>query len=205
MNSNPSNSFKVIIGSQYFIYFGVLGIFLPFFNLYCYHIGFSGFQIGNISSLRSVVTILFSIVWGILADRFQTRRPMYILCCIISTIAWSFFLYTSDYKTMLVIMFFYGIFYAPIISFLEAFTMDVLEKNKEYYGRIRVWGSINFILVVIIAGKIIDLYSIEVILLFILTGSLLQAIISVKMPEIKIEKKEYFTADIKVLFNKRVI
>ncbi len=205
MNSNPSNSFKVIIGSQYFIYFGVLGIFLPFFNLYCYHIGFSGFQIGNISSLRSVVTILFSIVWGILADRFQARRPMYILCCIISTIAWSFFLYTSDYKTMLVIMFFYGIFYAPIISFLEAFTMDVLEKNKEYYGRIRVWGSINFILVVIIAGKIIDLYSIEVILLFILTGSLLQAIISVKMPEIKIEKKEYFTADIKVLFNKRVI
>ncbi len=26
---------KLILGSQYFLYFGVLGLFLPSFNLYC--------------------------------------------------------------------------------------------------------------------------------------------------------------------------
>ena len=44
---------KFIIRSQYFIYFGVLGIFLPYFNLYCYHLGFSGLQIGGMVDFES--------------------------------------------------------------------------------------------------------------------------------------------------------
>ena len=46
----------LVIGSQYFLYFGVLGIFLPYFNLYCYHLGFSGFEIGTLSALRTAAT-----------------------------------------------------------------------------------------------------------------------------------------------------
>jgi len=37
---------KFVLGSQYFLYFGVMGIFLPYFNLYCYHLDFrqTGFR-----------------------------------------------------------------------------------------------------------------------------------------------------------------
>ncbi|MBW1759212.1 MAG: MFS transporter, partial [Deltaproteobacteria bacterium] len=138
--------YRFILGSQYFLYFGVLGIFLPYFNLYCYHLGFSGFQIGGLSALRTSSTVLFSLIWGVMAERFRIRRPIYILCSFLSTAIWIFFLYTSDFWVMFVITLFYGIFYAPIISFLEAFTMDILGKEKRSYGRIRAWGSVNFIL-----------------------------------------------------------
>jgi len=182
-----------------------MGIFLPYFNLYCYHIDFSGFQIGAISALRSVVMVLFPLFWGALADRFQIRRPLYILCSFTSTLLWIFFFYTTDFRAMLLITLFYAIFYSPIISFLEAFTMDVLGKEKKSYGRLRVWGSMAFIITVLVLGKIIDAYSIEIIIALIFCGSLIQAAIASKVPDIRIKKQAGFTSKAKVLLERRVL
>jgi len=204
MNKDSRSSFKLVVGSQYFLYFGVMGIFLPYFNLYCYHLDFSGLQIGTLSAIRSVALILFPLIWGALADRFQIRRPIYILCNFISTTIWVFFFYTTDFWAMLVITVFYGMFYAPIISFLEAFTMDILGTEKKSYGRIRGWGSMAFIMTVIVLGRIIDLYSIEIILILIFAGSLAQAFISAKIPDIRIKKQAPFTLKAKVLLKRRV-
>jgi PPP family 3-phenylpropionic acid transporter len=205
MNKNFRNSFKFIIGSQYFLYFSVMGIFLPYFNLYCYHLKFSGFQIGALSAIRSVALILFSLVWGGLADRFKIRRQIYISCNFISTAIWVFYFYTTDFWAMLVITVFYGIFYSPIISFLEAFTMDVLGTEKKSYGRLRAWGTIAFIATVIVLGRIIDLYSIEIILVLIFAVSSAQAVISTKIPDIQIKKKASFSVNVKVLLTPRFI
>jgi len=205
MNNHPKNSFKWVIGSQYFLYFGVMGIFLPYFNLYCYHIDFTGFQIGVLSAIRSVALILAPLIWGAMADRFRIRRPIFILCSFVSTTIWAFYLYTTDFWLMLIITVFYGIFYSPIISFLEAFTMDVLGTRKKSYGKIRGWGSIAFIITVIVLGKIIDLYSIEIILTLIFFGSLVQALISIKIPDIQIKKQTSFSSNAKALLKRRVI
>ena len=205
MHRNGRRSFKLVIGSQYFLYFGVLGIFLPFFNLYCYHLGFSGLRIGILSAVRSVAMVLFPLIWGALADRLNARRPIYILCNFISALIWMFYLFTVDFWPMLVITVFYGIFFAPIISFLEAFTMDLLGKEKKSYGRIRAWGSISFIVVVLVLGKIIDLYSVEVIVVLILAGSLMLSTISTRIPDIQIAKKKQLSSETKSLAERRVL
>ncbi|CAB1059295.1 Probable 3-phenylpropionic acid transporter [Olavius sp. associated proteobacterium Delta 1] len=205
MTTDPQPRFKFIISSQYFIYFGVLGIFLPYFNLYCYHLGFSGLQIGILAALRSLAMVLFPLIWGSLADRFQIRKPIYILCTFLSTSIWLLYLFFVDFWPMLIITAFYGIFYAPIISFLEAVTMDVLGKEKKSYGRIRAWGSISFIVIVLVLGKIIDLYSVDIILILILAGSLMLAAISAGIPAIKPKKQELLQPGAGSLLERRVI
>jgi PPP family 3-phenylpropionic acid transporter len=205
MNKHPKNSFKLVIGSQYFLYFAVMGVFLPYFNLYCYHLDFSGFQIGVLSGIRSIALVLFSLVWGGLADRFHIRRPIYIFCSFISTAIWAFYLYTTNFWAMLFITVFYGIFYAPIISFLEAFTMDVLGTEKKSYGKMRGWGTIAFIMTVLLLGKVIDIYSIEIIIILIFFGSLAQALISIKIPDIQIKKQTSFSSNAKMLLKRPVI
>jgi len=205
MTTDRQPRLKFIISSQYFIYFGVLGIFLPYFNLYCYHLGFSGLQIGLMSALRSLTLVLFPLIWGSLADRFQIRKPIFILCTILSTSIWCLYLFFVDFWPMLIITALYGIFYAPIISFLEAVTMDVLGKEKKSYGRIRAWGSISFIVMVLLLGKIIDLYSVDIILILILAGSLILAAISVGIPAIKPKKKELLQPGADSLLDRRVI
>lgn len=205
MDNCPKNSFKLVIGSQYFLYFGVMGVFLPYFNLYCYHLKFSGFQIGVLSGIRSIALVLSPLVWAGLADRFHIRRPIYIFCSFISTAIWAFYLYTTDFWAMLFITVFYGIFYSPIISFLEAFTMDVLGTEKKSYGRIRGWGTIAFIMTVLLLGKVIDIYSVEIIIILIFFGSLAQALVSVKIPDIQIKKQTSFSSNAKVLLKRPVI
>ena len=198
-------SYKFIISSQYFIYFGVLGIFLPYFNLYCYKLGFSGMQIGAMSGLRSVAMVIFPLIWGIMADRYNFRRPIYILCNFVSTAVWILYLFNADFWPMFWITALYGMFYAPIISFLEAVTMDVLGAAKKSYGSIRAWGSISFIAMVLVLGKIIDLYSVDVILVLILAGSVVLAIISPGIPAIQAPKKDLLAPGAGSLLEKRVI
>jgi len=149
--------------------------------------------------------VLFPLFWGSLADRFQIRKPIYILCTFLSTSIWGLYLFFIDFWPMLLIAVIYGIFYAPIISFLEAVTMDVLGKEKKNYGRIRAWGSISFIVMVLVLGKIIDLYSVDIILILILAGSLIMAAISVGIPAIKPKKQELLQPGADSLRQRRVI
>ena len=201
----PMKSNKLILGSQYFLYFGVLGLFLPYFNLYCYHLGFSGFEIGALSSVRTLTTALFPILWGALADRFLIRRPIYIFCNFISTAIWAFFLLTTDFWAMIVITAFYGCFYAPIIAFLESFSMDLLALEKTRYGQLRAWGSFSFVLIVVITGRLIDSFSTEIIIVLILAGSLIHSLLSVTIPTVKNIRETTFSASIRTMLNRRVI
>ena len=196
---------KLILGLQYFLYFGVLGMYLPYFNLYCFHLDFTGFQIGAMSAVRTVTTVLFPILWGAVADRYHIRKPIYILCNFLSCLIWSFFLFTTDFRLMLIICLFYGIFYSPVIAFLEAFTMDILGIQKKQYGKVRVWGSINFILFVVLIGRLIDLQSVDIIIPYILVGSALQALLAVCIPDSENTPKGSFGFGARVLLQPRLL
>jgi PPP family 3-phenylpropionic acid transporter len=179
---------KNIIKLQYFLYFGAMGVFLPYFNLYCLEIGFSGFQIGSLSAVRSTVLILFAILWSVLADRKGLRRPIYILCSVVSTALWSLYLLTTDFRLMLLLTIVYGAFYAPIISFLEAFAMDVLGNAKHRYGNTRVWGSVAFIGVVMATGKLIDPSGITIVIPIFLVISCLHATVAILIPHTSVSQ-----------------
>lgn len=185
----PITSQTSFLRLQYFLYFGTMGAILPFFNLYCYHIGLSGYQIGVLSAAKSLTIVIFPLLWSILADHFQIRRPLYILCNLISLVAWCGYFFTTAFGPMLAITVFYGIFYAPIIAMLETFTMENLSGKASTYGHIRVWGSISFILMVLILGKIIDHTGVAIILGVVAAGSFLFAIASLKTPTIPPQPK----------------
>ena len=200
-----SNRKKFILAVQYFLYFGVMGAFLPYFNLYCYKIGFNGVEIGNLAAARQVTMIIFPLIWGTLADRFSVRRPIFILCSFAGTAVWGFLLLTADYEWMLLIVTVYGVFYAPLIPFLEAFTMDILGGHKKSYGRTRLWGSIAFISMVLGLGGVIDRFSIKIILSVILVGSLLQSLVALGIPRVNPKSTLSFGQGVKCVFHRRFI
>ncbi|MEZ4568228.1 MAG: MFS transporter [Desulfobacterales bacterium] len=123
-------SVKFILGAQYFLYFGILGLFLPFFNLYCYPLGVSGFEIGVLSSAKTLTTALFPMIWAAFADRFHIRRPIYIFCNFASTAFWALFLLTTDFWLMLAITAFYGFFTRPSSLFWNHFPWIFWQKKK---------------------------------------------------------------------------
>jgi PPP family 3-phenylpropionic acid transporter len=205
MDNHRNNKYKAVISTQYFVYFGVLGVYLPFFNLYCYDLGFNGIQIGIISSLRSIVLVIFSVLWSFIADRFQKRKSIYVVCNWLSTLIWGLYFFSDSYWTLLFITGLYGLFYAPIIAFLEAFTIDILGKQKREYGSIRAWGSISFITMVVVLGYAIDLFSIRIILWVIFLNSMFQSALSMKMPSIALTRNDNFFSRAKSFLRRRVV
>lgn len=190
MTESSGRNSRKTLSLQYFLYFGVLGIFLPFFNLYCYHLGFSGFQIGALFSVQTGATVIFPILWGALADRFNARKPIFVLCNFIGAVTWAFFLLTTDFFPMLIITVFYAVFRAPVISFMEAFSMDILGREKTSYGKVRAWGTASFVAVVILMGRLTHIYSVNIIIPLILGGLLLQSFGSLVMPPVRHERPE---------------
>lgn len=174
---------KLNISLQYFIYFSILGVFLPYFNLYCHKIGFSSFQIGAVSSVKTFSTIIFPLFWGYFADKFSIRKKIFISVNFFSSLLWGLFFFSDDFWFMMFVMFFYSLFHAPIVSFLEAFTVDILGKDKKNYGKIRLWGSVGFIISVFTAGYLSDKTGIFVIVYMIFAGSVLHFLLSLKIPD----------------------
>jgi len=205
MHGNHDIGARKIISMQYALYFGTLGVFLPYFNLYCHHLGFSGVQIGALSSLRSVVLVVFALAWGAVADRFHIRKPLYVLCNIISTLIWGFYFIADTFWAMFLITAFYGVFYAPIIAFLEAFSMELLGKGKSGYGGLRVWGSIAFIVVVTLVGWALGRLPTKSILWFIFAGGVLLSLVGLKMPAASGASKTPFRKSIKAFLNQRAL
>jgi PPP family 3-phenylpropionic acid transporter len=194
-----------IIAAQYFVYFGGVGVFLPYFNLYCYHLGFSGTQIGILSALRSVVLVLLPLAWGALADHFQTRRGIFILCNIGGALLWSLILGVRSFGAVAAVTVAYTIFYAPLVSFLEAFTMEVLGHEKRRYGRMRVWGSLAFILVVLILGQFLERQPLSWVVILILVGLGIQSLLAFWMPAAPVVKGGRFGAGFRHLLKPRVL
>lgn len=176
---------KFLLGTQYFVYFAVRGVVLPYFNLFCHHLGFSGFQIGVLSSIQTAAVMIFPVLWAVAADRFDARKPIFVLCTVVASVLWSLLFFTEKFFPILFILAAYSVFYAPIIAFLEAFAMDILGSEKKKYGRSRVWGTISFIVVSLILGKVLSIYSTAIIVPLILGGMAVQSILSFKMPDSK--------------------
>jgi len=106
---------------------------------------------------------------------------------------------------MLIITVCYTVFYSPIISFLEAFTIDILGSRRKSYGSIRVWGTVAFIVTVSLMGKILDIYSIRIILPLILAGSAIHAFFAMKIPDIKPKNDKPFLREAGALLKKRQV
>jgi len=199
---------SAVLSAHYFLYFGMMGIFLPYFNLLCHNLGLTGFQIGAINSTRTVVMVLFSIFWGAVADRLALRRPVFIATAFLSALAWGGYLLTEEFLPMLAVTVVYAIFFGPVIPFLEAFTMEALSRDgadRNGYGRIRAWGSFSFIGVVLVMGKLMEATSIRLVAPLILLASLMLALCTLAVPKDLSPKKRSGASEIRSLFSGRVL
>jgi PPP family 3-phenylpropionic acid transporter len=152
-----------------------------------------------------VLLVLFPVFWGMLAERLQARRTIYVSCNIASAMIWSLYLFTTRFEWLVIITLGYGVFFSPIISFLEAITMDVLGKEKLRYGQTRAWGSVAFIAVVILVGGIIDVYPIGIILPLILAAGLVQSAVSLGAPSVRATKLQELSRDTGQLMSRKSI
>lgn len=159
----PSISGLYKISGFYFLYYAVVGAFMPYWSLYLEDQGFSRATIGLLASITVLTRIFAPIAWGWLADRTGKRMRWVRLATLMECIIWlSIFLLPNTLGHLAILMFVFSFFQNAILAQFEAVTLFWLGAQREsLYGKVRRWGSVGFIVAVFILGKVFDIISIH--------------------------------------------
>ncbi|OIQ82159.1 putative 3-phenylpropionic acid transporter [mine drainage metagenome] len=144
------------LSSFYFFYFAFVGAFTPYWGLYLKSLEFSAFQIGVLMSLLQLARIFAPNLWGWLADHTGRRVAVVQLAALLSLSSYLGVFAGDSFVWLFAVMLIMSMFWSASLPLVEAITLGHLGDGAEGYGRIRLWGSIGFIVAVIALGYVLD-------------------------------------------------
>ncbi len=140
----------------YFFFFGAMSCLVPFLTLHYQDLGLNGRQIGLLTGIVPLITLVSASVWGAVAD--ATRKHRLILLLAIGG-TWTAVLVMSQvtsFWALVPIVSVYAFFIAPAIPLVDNSVMALLGEHRSEYGRIRVWGSYGWGVIAAIIGVLIQ-------------------------------------------------
>jgi PPP family 3-phenylpropionic acid transporter len=144
------------LSSFYFFYFAFVGAFAPYWSLYLKSLEFSAFQIGVLMSLLQVARIFAPNLWGWLADHTGRRVAVVQVAALLSLVCYLGVFAGESFIWLFAVMALMSVFWSASLPLVEAITLGHLGEGAHGYGRIRLWGSIGFIVAVIVLGYVLD-------------------------------------------------
>lgn len=150
------------LSGYYFFYFAFVGAMAPFWGLYLKSLSFDAFQIGVLMSLLQGMRIFAPNLWGWIADRSGKRVLIVQLAAWASLACYGGVFFGNGFLWLFAVMALLSFFWSAALPLVEAITLSHLGARTEQYGRIRLWGSIGFIVAVVGLGYLLDFAPIRV-------------------------------------------
>lgn len=144
------------LAGYYFFYFAFIGAFSPYFGLYLQSLNFSAWDIGLLMSQMQLMRLFGPNLWGWLVDRFGHRVAIIRLAAAIGLAGFIAFFWLDRLPGMLLAMAVLAFFWSAALPLVEMLTFDHLAEAHGRYGRIRLWGSVGFIVAVMATGALLD-------------------------------------------------
>jgi PPP family 3-phenylpropionic acid transporter len=140
----------------YFFYFAALGALIPFWGLYLQTLGFDAVAIGELMAIPMATKFVAPYVWGWLGDRLGHRMAIVRLGSLLTSLTFLAVFWLTGFWELGLAMALFSFFWNAVLPQFEAVTLRYLGDQVAHYARIRVWGSIGFILVVVFLGVAVD-------------------------------------------------
>ncbi|GAB4822224.1 hypothetical protein N2152v2_009270 [Parachlorella kessleri] len=132
---------------------GVAAFILPFINVYFDQLGFTGAQIGLLSSLRPLIAAPCGSLIAALADRWQAHRFMLVGTFVASVVFQSSMALTGAFPLILVLTVLASVVLTPSSIIADASVMAASDHPGDY-GRARTWASLTWTILSPIAGLV---------------------------------------------------
>lgn len=143
------------LSSNYFFYFALLGLSLPYLSIFLDGNGFNSRQIGEILAVITATKIVAPSLWAVLADK--TKKPLLIikLGAFLALISFTALYWFTLYWPITLSLSLFTLFWTAILPQLEVHTLNTIKRSNKIYARIRLWGSIGFIALAVLGGEAI--------------------------------------------------
>ncbi|HEU4621420.1 MAG TPA: MFS transporter [Burkholderiaceae bacterium] len=154
--STPNSASLLPFGAFFASYFAFNAAFTIYLPLWLAHRGFSAFQIGVLMSMQQVMRIVGPNVWGWVADHTSSRARVLRVTALASLLCFCAIFFGERFGVVLAVTVAINFFLAGQVPIAEALTVQRLGSNIGRYGRLRLWGSIGFIVSATLSGYCLD-------------------------------------------------
>lgn len=158
MNTIPDgvNSGRIWSFAFYFVFFAAVAAFFPYLVPYYQALGFSGSQIGFLTAVPPLITLLAAPFWTRLADATNRHRTIMGVSLLMCTGGLILLPLAQSFGTVLAVAVSFYLFFAPVLALADSATMVGLGESKALYGRLRLGGTIGFGIFATIAGILVQ-------------------------------------------------
>ena len=192
-------------GSFFFLYFAYVGLVSPYASLFFLDRGFSVIEIAILMSMLQITRIVGPFSWGWLSDYLSNRVGIIRFCACLAALVFACIFFLQSYIGFFIWMFVLHTILSSLMPLGESATVHALYKDNSFdkrYGRLRLWGSIGFIVMVLMAGELFQRKSIELYPIVGMIVLLALAVISFCLREPKMERRKMVKGELLVvLFN----
>jgi MFS transporter, PPP family, 3-phenylpropionic acid transporter len=152
--SKPEQSLNFAL--FFFAYYGYIGVFSPYASLYFADRGLSAAQIGVLMSMMQVMRIFGPNLWGWVADHTRRRVMVLRVTSAASALVFCGMFWGETFVFFFGLMLALNLFTSAQGPLSEALMLSSMRGDLTHYGRLRLWGSVGFIVTVIAAGQLLD-------------------------------------------------
>lgn len=144
------------LSAFYLFYFALLGVLVPYWSLYLRDDGFSAAEIGLLMAVPQITKIGAPNLWGWLADTTGQRLRIIRTGNLLAAIIFTGVFFADGFWWMLLVLAGFSFFWNAVLAQFEVLTLSALGRHSDRYSQIRVWGSVGFVLAVLVLGSALD-------------------------------------------------
>ena len=132
---------------------------MPYLGVFLDGRGFSSNEIGELFALITVARIAGPNLWAVLAEKSGSALKVLQLGAWLTFCTFCLVFFVEGFWALTLSLALMMMFWTAILPQIEGLTLNCVLGDADRYGRIRLWGSIGYILLTIFTGKMIDVFS----------------------------------------------
>lgn len=148
----------------YFFFCALIGVMMPYISVYYKSIGLSASEIGRLMSTFTLSGILIPHFWGWLTAKIGLPKRILqfaILGCFIAVIPFN---WNDQFETLWLLTCTMALFYSALIPMTDSLAVRSIRNLDVPYTRLRVGGSIGYVVAVAGGGFLIGQFGIAIVI-----------------------------------------
>src|SRR5688572_12049344 len=151
-----THSHLLYFRALFFCLYGTIGIMFPFLILHLKRdVGLSDEQVALLTSLSGVAVILFQQLWGYIADVLVSKKVLITCTTLGSGLLFFMVGWITNQWAIAAVMFAFNVLYTSISQLVHGFLFAHMHSER-YFGVLRAWGSLGFVVANILIGAYAD-------------------------------------------------
>lgn len=178
------------LSSFYLFYYASLGVLTPYWALYLKQREFSDWHIGLLLALPHLTKLGAPNLWGWLADRRGRRRAIIQLGALAATLIFGLVFLVDSLWGYAAVLIGYSFFWNAVMAQCEVVTLQSLGRDSDRYAWVRLWGSLGFMLAVLLVGALLEVQPVAIVPVAMWTMLAALALSTLLLPDPQVPSRE---------------